>query len=78
MRIKCLDIADVLQQRTSPPPYLPERVAYARRVWEPIYGRPLSDAEIHRIIFNTSGLLRALFGLRNPAHVKPVEKECES
>ncbi|MBA3775269.1 MAG: hypothetical protein H0X11_02325 [Betaproteobacteria bacterium] len=67
----------MLQQRTSPPPYSPERVAYARRVWGPIYGRPLSDVEIHQIIFNTSGLLRALFGLRQPrvgaAPLKPID-----
>ena len=64
----------MLQQRTPSTPYSPERVAYARRVWEPIYGRALTDAEIHEIIFNTSGLLRALFGLRQPQVTAPLLK----
>jgi hypothetical protein len=41
-------------------------IADTRAVWEPLYGRPLTDEEVHEILFNTAGLLRALFGFPKP------------
>lgn len=37
-------------------------IADTRTVWEPIYGRPLSDAEVVEILLCAGGLFHALFG----------------
>ena len=41
-----------------------EVMADTRAVWEPLYGRPLSDAEVGEILYHTDGLLRVLFDLK--------------
>lgn len=48
------------------PGYAPDEVDEARAVWEPLYGRPLSDAEVGEILYHTDGLLRVLFELKSP------------
>ena len=44
-----------------------ELIADTRGVWEPVYGRPLTNDEIIEILLNAAGVLRALFGLRSSA-----------
>ena len=47
----------------------PEFYARTRAVWEPIYGRPLSDDEVTEILVNVSNLFPVLFNSsrRSPA-----------
>ena len=40
-------------------------IADTRAVWEPIYGRTLTNDEIIEILLNAAGVLRVLFGLRS-------------
>jgi hypothetical protein len=50
----------------------PEFYERTRTVWEPIYGRRLSDDEIAEILVNVSNLFPVLFSSSRPTPAAPT------